>query len=84
MDLDQLRPTLKDVKNLSESAAGPDGTPNILYKHIWDVAAGPFLELVNSMIDGTLHVGEDLNMIFLCCIPKTPDESTHDGGHFKL
>jgi len=56
IDLDSLRPTLEDVeavlKNLSNSAAGPDGISNVFYKNLSAVASDVFLALTNYLIDG--------------------------------
>jgi len=55
IDLDSLRPTLEDVeavlKNLSNSAAGPDGISNVFY-NLSAVASDVFLALTNYLIDG--------------------------------
>jgi hypothetical protein len=82
-DLADLRPTLEDVvtvlKNLSDSAAGPDGISNIFYKHLNNIASDVFLEVVNNIIDGGGRISEEFNLAFLCCIPKVPGGLTTDG-----
>jgi endonuclease/exonuclease/phosphatase family metal-dependent hydrolase len=83
VDLQELRPIEQDVKkvfdNLRDSAAGPDGIPTGVYMKLKRVAPRLFLDLVLSLLDGSVALNDGFNHAYLCCIPKPTDERSQSG-----
>ena len=82
-DLVDLRPTIGDVgkvfKHLHESAPGPDGISTGLFAKLKHLGPDIFLRVAHSMLDDETDLGDGFNQAFLCCIPKSADETTCNG-----
>ena len=61
------------------SAAGPDSISIDIYKSLDTLAVDLIHEIANAMLDGTDIPDDEVNLAFMVCIPKEPDQQLNDG-----
>jgi hypothetical protein len=69
----EVHEAIKSLK--ANSAPGPDGLPAMFYQKYWDIIGPDILDFILNILNNGGHL-KDINLTYLCLIPKVNTPST--------